>query len=178
MFKPALFLLFIATYLFSCKSHTKVVKITDDSKPTPVEVNYSDKTGADKFVVLQNRVFVKNTVTISGVGEAFLFANQNVFEKVFGYAEVNSQPASPIDYSKNRVLAIVGQPTEYPTTFNVKSTYSSPEGYVVRIQENQDPNKASYTMMPHLLLEIPNSYSGVKFIVYIDQKLIEVKNLK
>ncbi len=178
MFKPILSITLLALNFIACKTHTKVVTVKEDTKPKTVEVNYGDKTGSNKFKVLENRVFVNNSVSFNGVGKAYLFAGKEEFEKIFGYAEVNATPMPAIDWNKNQALAIIGQTTEYMTTFSVKSTYASPEGYIIRIQEHQEANKGTSSMRPHLLLEIPKSYAISKFIVYIDQKMIELENNK
>ena len=102
--------------------------------------------------------------------------NKDAFEQIFRSAEANAKPILPVNFANSRVLAIVGQTTEYKTNYTVKSTYQSAEGYTIRIQENQEPNKQSDKMTPYILLEIPNTYSQTKFIVYIDQKQIQVMN--
>jgi hypothetical protein len=173
MLKPYLFISLLALNLISCKTHTGIVQAKDNPPPKAVEIDIGDKAGAKKFRILDNKVFVNNSITFSGVGKAYIFSSKDGFEKIFGYAQINTQSAAPIDFTKNRVLAIIGQATEYPTTLVVKSTDTSPDGEVIHVQANPEINKSTSTVVPHLLLEIPNSY-GVKFIVFIDMKQIEV----
>jgi hypothetical protein len=146
-----------------------VAKTNEAAKTKTFEIDMSNKTGADKYKVLDAKVSVKKSVHFDGVGEAYMLTSKATFENYFN----NSDAA--IDFTNNRILAIIGQPTEYPTTLSVKSTYASDEGYVIRIQENQEPNKGSVTMMPYILLQVPNTDANKKFIVYIDQKKIELK---
>ncbi len=170
MLKKITFIAIITVFFLSCKTRKVVVK--DNTKPNTVEINYGDKTGQYKFKVLPNNVNVKSTVTFEGFGEAIMCSNMGTFEQYFNLQNPNQGP--PVNFSNSRVLAIIGQPTEYKTSYTVKSTYQATEGYTIRIEEHQDPDKST-KMYPYILLDIPTTYNGTKFFVWIDQKQIVVK---
>jgi hypothetical protein len=177
MTKYIFIFLFAFAASYSCKSHKTVAAPTpaaaQDTAVKTVEIKYAEA-GTDAFKINTAGVEVKPSVTFNGVGKAFLCANKTEFETYFSYLPVDKKKAQAIDFTGKKILAIVGQSTEYKTYFTIKSSYSSPEGYVIRVLENQDPNKMDKAMMPLLMLEIPLARANVPYIVFIERKEIPV----
>lgn len=83
------------------------------------------------------------------------FDSQEAFDRVFGCAAVMGADGQPttIDFSRQSVVAVVGDETDRPTEFFAQSLTQKADTLLLRYRAKADA-PASYTMRPVLLLVI------------------------
>lgn len=104
--------------------------------------------------------FVKNNVQPENLVNPKI-TSQAEFDNIFGMATTMGEQGkpTPIDFSKQYVIALVGKPTDKATTLTATSLTKSGNtitlGYTETVGEKQ-----SYTIQPFLILVVDNQYQG------------------
>lgn len=104
--------------------------------------------------------FVKNTYNNNQI-EELKITNSEEFHRIFGMATVMGKEGipTPIDFSKHYVLAVVGLPTEFPTTLTVNDVNQENESIIVNYQLKEG-EKQSYTIQPSLVILVNQEFKG------------------
>lgn len=104
--------------------------------------------------------FVKNTYKEGQLTNPKI-STQEDFEKFFGMASTmgpNGKP-TPIDFTKQYVIAVIGNVTDKATTLSVNSLKQ--KGDTITLSYKQlEGEKQSYTIQPLLLLTVDNQFQG------------------
>jgi hypothetical protein len=132
---------------------------TVDNKTTNQENMILGKK-ADMPYKTANNYFVKNTYK-DGELENPKITTQADFENIFGMATtmgVNGKP-TPIDFSKEYVIAIIGAITDNATTININNVNKIANIITVTYTETKG-EKQSYTIRPFQLIIVNNQYQG------------------
>lgn len=107
-----------------------------------------------------NRYFVKNDYT-GATFSAIKITSAEEFDKIFGKAAVAGSQGkpTPIDFTKQYVLAVIGESTDNNTTIKVASLKKTGGEIVLTYKVNKGA-KVSYTLQPALILLVDNKYTG------------------
>lgn len=104
--------------------------------------------------------FVKNTYKEGQLTNPKI-STQEDFDKFFGMAATmgpNGKP-TPIDFTKQYVIAVIGNVTDKATTLSVNSLKQ--KGDTITLHYKQlEGEKQSYTIQPLLLLTVDNKFQG------------------
>jgi hypothetical protein len=143
------FLMLTAAFFASCKSAEKGTK-TENVKTTESKVPYT----------VANRYFVKNTFEPSQFPNPKI-SSQEEFDALFGAAAVMGADGSPtpIDFSKQFVIAVTTASTDKATAFSVNSL-TKKDNIITLSYKMTVGEKQSFTMRPVLILIVDNKYSG------------------
>lgn len=119
------------------------------------------------YTVAQN-YFVKNTVNTS-TALTLKITSQAAFDSVFGMATVMGQNGhpTPIDFTQQFVLAVIGKATNTPTQLSpisLKKVANHLE-FTYHISSGQP---ASFTMVPSLAIVADSKYSSDE-VLYIEE---------
>lgn len=110
-------------------------------------------------------IIAKNYFVNNDIGENDLpnykITSQIDFDKYIGQAtlEGESGKPTPIDFSKQYVILVVGSLTDIYTEWSVVSLKQKDETIVLEYKQTQG-EKQSYTIQPFLLLIVDKTYEG------------------
>jgi hypothetical protein len=116
--------------------------------------------GAEIPYTLAKNYFVKNTY-IDGQLKNPKITSQEIFDQYFGMATLmgeGGQP-TPIDFSKQYVIAVIGAESDNLPTMSVKSVNKNKKDIMVNYEYKLNGN-AGYTMRPLLLLIVDKKHKG------------------
>jgi len=161
--------LVFATGLSSCKSSSE--KPTDqqevqaksttpekleEAKKSPTSVPMSELTPATFNAVPLKGYFVKNTVSAEKDSQVVLINSQEEFNQSFGVAKTMENTVTPIDFTKNKVVAIFTKPTDVQTTIDLGKVIIKGEDLTLTYQLKQG-EKQSFKSSALLLFSVPNT---------------------
>ena len=150
-------IMLLATMLLldACNSNknsenTQEVALSDISTDTAVNIPFQEATN----------YFVKNTYEDSAF-HSMMISSQEVFDSIFGMAAFMGKDGkpSPIDFSTQNVLALIGQTTDLATTIKVQSLESI-DSTIVLTYIQTIGEKQSATIRPVVLLTIDKQIQG------------------
>lgn len=109
---------------------------------------------------LANNYFVKNNFKI----DSFLslkITNKSDFDAIFGMATTmgESGKPTPIDFSKQYVIALIGKETDYSTSFFVNSLKEINNQIEVSYKETVSTQQQTYAIIPFTILLVNNTYN-------------------
>jgi len=164
--------LVFATGLSSCKSSSE--KSTDQqevqaksttpektekvkkAEKSPTSVPMSKLTPATFNAVPLKGYFVKNTVSAEKESQVVLINSQEEFNQSFGVAKTMDNTVTPIDFTKNKVVAIFTKPTDVQTTIDLGKVIINGEDLTLTYQLKQG-EKQSFKSSALLLFSVPNT---------------------
>jgi hypothetical protein len=125
-------------------------KIKVDSESTTTNINFKEATN----------YFVKNDYKDSNL-HCFVLSNQISFDSIFGMATVmgNDGKPTPIDFSKENIIALIGQLTDIKTTLKIKSLNKKDNSFVLNY-EFSEGEKESSTIRPLQLIVVDKTIQG------------------
>lgn len=100
--------------------------------------------------------FVRNDAGKIPLGK---ITSQSEFDKLFGMAAVMGRSITPIDFSKQFVIAVSEKPTENVITYSPLSLVRS-EGRIVFSYGIERGSKISYVIQPLLLIVVDKKYES------------------
>jgi len=106
-----------------------------------------------------NNYFVNNTVTGDVPAK---ITTQEDFDRYFGAAATMGEGGQPtaIDFSKQFVIVVAGELTEYPTTLTAKSLQQKNGQLVFTYTKEVAAESAGYSMRPLLMIVVSRDYDG------------------
>lgn len=136
----------------------------DQNKSSKSTSNVQDEkvasnTKTDVPYEIADRYFIKNTVEEQK--QTLRITSQSDFDKYFGSATVMGSDGkpTPIDFSKQYVIAIIGEQSDYKVSILPLSLES--ENNTITLQYKVETgDKQTYTSRALLILVIDNKYSG------------------
>lgn len=150
--------IFLAAILVvSCKP--KIAE--ENSNQTEIISNENiEKTSKPIQYTEAKHYFVKNT-HINNKVEELKITDSEEFHRIFGMATVMGKDGmpTPIDFSKQYVLAVVGLPTELSTTLKLIDVKQENESIIVNYQLKEG-EKQSYTTHPSLVVLVNQEFKG------------------
>ncbi|MEK6494107.1 hypothetical protein [Myroides odoratimimus] len=148
MKKNVLILLLGAIMLGSCNTAKK------ESLGNEIELSDTDKLQEVEYE-LAHGYFVKNTVKNDKV-ESLRITSQDHFESYFGAAATMGEQELPtsIDFKKSFVLALVGQPTDKDTSFEIKELVAKGEVLELSYTIKQSQENRSFTIHPCVIIVV------------------------
>ena len=104
--------------------------------------------------------FVKNTY-INNQIEELKITDSEEFHRIFGMATVMEKDGmpTPIDFSKQYVLTVIGLPTELSTTLTLNDVKQDNESIIVDYQLIEGARQ-SYTIQPSLVILVNQEFKG------------------
>jgi hypothetical protein len=126
---------------------------------TSNEVKFYVMDGDIPFIEAKN-YFVNNTFTSEKI-TSHKIDNQADFDVIFGVGRVMGENGKPteIDFSKQFVIAVIGQDTDKSTSFSVATLKSKGKNIVLRYKMVEG-EKLTYQIRPFMLLVVDNKYEG------------------
>lgn len=115
---------------------------------TGVKIPYEEPSG----------YFVRNDVDTTQT-KSFKISSKEEFENIFGMAATMSSRPTPVDFSKQFAIAVIGQPTDISTQYVVGDLIGK-GGMVTLVYRTEIGNKQSYTIRPFLLLTVDKKFDG------------------
>ena len=100
--------------------------------------------------------FVRNDADKVPLGK---ITSQSEFDKLFGMAAVMGRSITPIDFSKQFVIAVSEKPTANSTTYSPLSLVRSENGIVFSYGIERG-SKISYVIQPLLLIVVDKKYES------------------
>ena len=151
-----LILLFLSTYI-SCQL-PKTTANTFAPKPVNAEKK-SQNTEKEIPYIIAKRYFVKNNF-IQKNENFFKILNQEKFDEIYGAAAVMGKDGmpTPIDFSKQFVVAIVGKETDLNTLY-IPNRLTYQNNQITFRYEIQESEKQSFTIIPSLLILIDKKFN-------------------
>lgn len=106
-----------------------------------------------------NNYFVKNTVK---KGQKRKIENQKEFDALFGAAATMGKDGKPsaIDFKKQNVIAIIGNTTNYNTSYEITGVAMGSMGTVVVSYKTNKGAKMTYSIRPFTAIIIDKSLTG------------------
>ncbi len=106
-----------------------------------------------------NNYFVKNTVK---KGQKRKIENQKEFDALFGAAATMGKDGKPtaIDFKKQNVIAIIGNTTNYNTSYEITGVAMGAMGTVVVSYKTNKGAKMTYTIRPFTAVTIDKNLTG------------------
>lgn len=106
-----------------------------------------------------NNYFVKNTVK---KGQKRKIENQKEFDALFGSAATMGKDGKPsaIDFKKQNVIAIIGNTTNYNTSYEITGVAMGSMGTVVVSYKTNKGAKMTYSIRPFTAIIIDKSLTG------------------
>ena len=106
-----------------------------------------------------NNYFVKNTVK---KGQKRKIENQKEFDALFGVAATMGKDGKPtaIDFKKQNVIAIIGNRTNYKTSYEIKGIAMGAMGVVVVTYKTNKGTKMTYSIRPFTAVTIDKDLTG------------------
>lgn len=123
---------------------------TETAQTTEIDVPFTEA----------QRYFVKNTYKEGQLTNPKISTQEN-FDKFFGMATTmgpNGKP-TPIDFTKQYVIAVIGNVTDKATTLSVNSLKQKGDTITLRYKQLEG-EKQSFTIQPLLLLRVDNQFQG------------------
>lgn len=161
MRKNILVLVIIAITLGSCNT-AKNEKVDNKDE---LEVNEQAKT-EDIPYTLAKGYYVLNTVKNEKV-ESLRITSADHFDRFFGMAAVMGEDGKPtaIDFKKSFVLALVGQPSEKDTSFDIDKLTENGDALELIYTIKQVDEVRSFTTHPCVILVVDKKYEkDVRFL--------------
>jgi len=110
------------------------------------------------FTVAKN-YFVKNTVRQGALGNPKIETKEN-FDAIFGAATTMNGKPTEINFSKQYVIAIVGDETDIATEMSPVSLQRDDKNQVTLNYKVRKGNKQSFKIRPLLIVVADKSYEG------------------
>jgi len=110
------------------------------------------------FTVAKN-YFVKNTVRQGALGNPKIETKEN-FDAIFGAATTMNGKPTEINFSKQYVIAIVGDETDIATEMSPVSLQRDDKNQVTLNYKVRKGNKQSFKIRPLLIVVADKSYDG------------------
>ncbi len=106
-----------------------------------------------------NNYFVKNTVK---KGQKSKIENQKEFDALFGAAATMGKDGKPtaIDFKKQNVIAIIGNTTNYNTSYEITGVAMGAMGTVVVSYKTNKGAKMTYSIRPFTAVTIDKNLTG------------------
>ncbi|ALU27680.1 hypothetical protein HX045_16475 [Myroides odoratimimus] len=159
MNRSILMLLLGTILLGSCNTAKK------ESTENEIELSDTDKQQEVKYELAKG-YFVKNTVENDKV-ESLRITSQDHFESYFGTATTMGEQGVPtsIDFKRSFVLALVGQPTDKDTSFEIKELVAKGDVLELSYTIKQSQENRSFTIHPCVILVVDKTNEkDVRFI--------------
>ncbi|TGD57996.1 hypothetical protein [Flavobacterium humi] len=104
--------------------------------------------------------FVKNSFREAQLSNPKI-SSQEKFEAIFGMARTMAKDGipTPIDFSKQYVIAIINPVTDITTTLSV-STLKQKDNAIILNYDVEEGKKQSFSTQPFLLLVVDTTYQG------------------
>lgn len=135
---------FLVFGLYSCSSN----KPQSEQQSASV-ANVQDQAKADNMSSVVEIKDVENYFSTQRPKEQeFLVLNDSDFEKYFHPAKTMNNTVTKIDFTKERVGAIILPETEYNTTITINKVSLDGKRLIVDYTVTKDQNKQSYTIVP------------------------------
>ena len=145
-------LISIALFATSCNQSKTGNSITDIQQDKAVSNQKMDVP-----YLIGERYFIKNTV--EGQTQTLQITSKNDFDKYFGSATVmgNEGKPTPIDFSKQYVIAVIGEKSEYKVAILPLSLKSEDDTITLQYKVETE-EKQTYTSRALLILIVDNKY--------------------
>ncbi|MCC9044446.1 hypothetical protein LNQ81_17395 [Myroides sp. M-43] len=161
MIKNVLVIAMFAIVLGSCNT-TKSEKVDGVND---VEIKEEIKHESVPYGIAKG-YYVLNTVNNEKV-ESLRITSQDYFDRFFGMAAVMGKDGKPteIDFKKSFVLALIGQPSEKDTTFDVATLVENGDALELTYMIKQEDETRSFTIHPCVILVVDKTYEkDVRFL--------------
>lgn len=135
----------------ACSSDKKAgTPAAPESKSSETDVPFSEA----------KNYFVKNTFRDGDLANPKI-ASQADFDNIFGMATTMGEQGkpSPIDFSKQYVIVVIGKVTDKMTTMAVNSLKKSGNAITLNYS-HKEGEKQTFSMQPFLLLVVDNEHQG------------------
>lgn len=138
----------------------KIFKASDallDAKANELKQD-SPQLGRIEYQIINN-YFVKNTVK---KGQKRKIENQKEFDTLFGAAATMGKDGKPtaIDFKKQNVIAIIGNTTNYNTSYEITGIAMGAMGTVVVSYKTNKGTKMTYSIRPFTAVTIDKNLTG------------------
>ncbi len=162
--RTTILLIFILSCIISCNPKT-----TSDSNSN-MEVN---NTPRPFEIHLVEGYFLKNTILLQDDINYMVFNTQKEFDAYFGMAKTMNNPLTSIDFTTERVAAILIASTDFLIEFTVINSILTEKGVQMTYSLTKG-EKQSFLSSPLYLFKIPKdtSISSVEFIHKNDHNTI------
>lgn len=97
------------------------------------------------FQSLDNGYFVKNMVKLNANTTVLTFSSQQKTDAYFGYGAVQGRTFTKIDFTKNRVIAIIHATSNQQIDFSIDTAYVTQQQFIIKYQELVHPETLSFT---------------------------------
>ncbi|MBO9620992.1 MAG: hypothetical protein J7539_18385 [Niabella sp.] len=155
-----------AIVFYSCGN----VSDTKSNTPTTENVKPADTSAADKQQItdqpspipftVADHYFVKNTYKKGALTNPKI-ESQSQFEAIFGTAATMKAQPAPIDFSKQYIIAVIGNETDTATEIRPVQLQQQPNGTIELIYElKKEGGKRTFRITPLLLIRVDKIHSG------------------
>lgn len=161
MIKNVLVIAMFAIVLGSCNT-AKNEKVDGVNA---IETKEETKSEAVPYAIAKG-YYVLNTVKNEKV-ESLRITSQDHFDRFFGMAAVMGKDGKPteIDFKKSFVLALVGQPSEKDTTFEIAKLVENGDALELTYVIKQEDEVRTFTTHPCVILIVDKTYEkDVRFL--------------
>lgn len=126
---------------------------------TTLAIATCGNTGNSISYIVMDHYFVNNDL---GAAPCCVVRTQAEFDRLFGAAAVMGKDGepTPVDFSKEYVIAVSLEPTDIATTIEPVSFEKNTDGKLVFTYSVKTGEKMSYNIQPCLLVKVANSNKG------------------
>jgi hypothetical protein len=150
----------LACLAFASCNTASMQTLKADESPAGVALPKAPLEGNTVPYVVAKNYFVKNTYQPGQLVNPKITSEEE-FSRFFGLATTmgeNGRP-TPIDFTKQYAIAVIGAQTDKSTTLTVSSLQKVGAQVVLRYEEQVGASQ-SYTTQPFLLLIVSNEFAG------------------
>lgn len=146
---------FAAVLLVSCSPGSR-----NTAGPAPSTSGLEQSAGKEIPYTLARNYFLNNTFQAGDLASPVI-RSQAEFEEYFGTARTMGPEGkpTPVDFSTQYVIAVIGAETSYKTTLSVRRLSKENDRIILRYQITRG-EKMSAVIQPVLLLVISREYTG------------------
>lgn len=101
------------------------------------------------------------------------FSSQQKMDDYFGYGAVQGRTFTEIDFTKNRVIAIIHQTSNQQIDFSIDTAYATKQQFIIKYKEQVHPETLSYTSTAFKAIVLPKS--NKKIVPYLQDKKQPIK---
>jgi hypothetical protein len=142
--------------LFSCND------LNNDKQEETVNNN------SEFSVILLKHYFPKNDIEFTSPVKAMVIQNKEKFDAHFGVAQTMKNAATPIDFEKNKVVAIITKPSEEKLELALIETVLKENRLMVKYKTRQAKTQ-SHSSSDLKMFTIPKSVYAVDFVIDTDE---------
>ncbi|WP_347373761.1 hypothetical protein [Aequorivita sp. Q41] len=119
-------------------------------------------TNSDFSVVYLENYFPRNDIEFTTPVKAMVISNREKFDSYFGIAQTMYNKVTPIDFEKNKVVAIITEPSDVKQEIIITETLLKDNKLLVKYKIEKGEIR-SFTANDLKLFEIPKTIYGVDF---------------